>query len=338
MPNSEPIVVRVAREFKAGLLAREDVQIAEMARRWLGIEAALDGQMTALAEEIATMRATGQTVTAWKLYRMDRYKSLLAQAKIEIQRYTDAYALPMIQRSQAEYIQLGLYNAEQTMMAAAADAGIRVAFDRLPVGALEAMIGAASDGSPFRDLLAQSWPDAVDGLTQALIDGIAGGWNPRKTATAMKNGFGVGLERARVIAQDQQLRAYRTATTESYRASGVVKSYRRLASKSGRTCLACLARDGEIIPLGTEMWDHVGGHCTQIAVLIDAPPLEWQTGAEWFKSLPAAQQREMMDAENKGLYEAWRAGQFDFTRLAKVTHDDTWGRGLEVRRLKELVQ
>ena len=41
----DPAVVIASREFKRGLLLRERMQMEEMARRWLDVEAALEAQI-----------------------------------------------------------------------------------------------------------------------------------------------------------------------------------------------------------------------------------------------------------------------------------------------------
>src|SRR5690606_14899995 len=116
---------------------------------------------------------------------------------------------------------LGVAHAENAITVQ----GVTAGFNRLPVEAVELMAGLAGNGSPLRQLLAQSWPLAADGLTNELVTGMALGYNPRKVARLMAQGATGSLDRMMVIARTEQLRVYRTANVSSYRASGVVTSY-----------------------------------------------------------------------------------------------------------------
>ncbi len=331
MPSPEPAVIRIMREFKASLLRREAGTLREMLRRWLEVEASLDGRMTGLAEEIARARASGQITTQGQVLRLERYQALLAQVRREVEQY-QAWLTGRVTTWQREAGALGVEQAQEAIRAA----GVRGAFNRLPVSAAEYLAGLSADGAPVFDLLRGRaiTPEAVDGLTKALTDGVTQGWNPRKTASRMKDGLAQGLEKARVIARTEQMRVYRAASDRQYSESKVVRGKVRVAAKDSRTCLACLARDGEFMPLERPMYDHPQGRCTAAPVIIGIAPLSWQTGAQWFATLSAAQQRDMMGDR---LYEAWAKGKgFDFAALARSTQHSTWGEGLRVATMDEL--
>ncbi len=326
-----PLVVRTMQQFRAGLLRREAGQMREMARRWLEVERRLQGRMEALAEQIALDRAAGQTVTQAQVYQMQRYQALMAQVRAEVDQY-QAWAQGRVTSWQGEAGQLGVTQAQEAIRAA----GLRGTFTRLPVTATEYMAGLTADGGPLFDLLRGRalWPEAVDGLTRVLVDAVAMGWGPRKAASRMADGLAAGLQKALVIARSEQLRVYRAAAAQQYRDSGVVRAMKRMAAKDQRTCLACLAMDGEIIPLDREMYDHPCGRCTAAPVIIGAPEPQWETGAEWFKGLDPSTQRDMMGDR---LYELWARGKgFEFADLARLTHSDVWGDGLRVATLEEL--
>lgn len=326
----EPDVVRVVRAFKRDLLGREAGQIAEMTRRWRDIERLLEEAIQALAQEMRDIAAAGEAVTQGMLLRQERYRRLLVQVQREVERYT-AYAERLVTAGQREMAGLALDGAHAAIRAS----GVRGAFDRLPVSAVQNMVGLAGDGSPLFGVLQRRalTPDAVEGLTQALIRGTALGWNPRKTALAMKNGLADGLQKALVIARTEQLRVYRHATTEAYRASGVVRGFQRLAAKDARTCMACLLSDGEVFGLESELDDHPGGRCVAVPIIIGGPEMTWQTGAEWFVGLPAEKQRAMMGARH---YDAWKGGSFDLAALRRTVHSDVWGDSPRVATLAEL--
>jgi SPP1 gp7 family putative phage head morphogenesis protein len=325
---ADPLVVQAMRRFKAGLMAREAAQMQAMAARWMEVERALEEQIAALARTIADLQASGQVISRGRLLQMERYHDLLAQATSELGRY-DEYAARIIERNQNLYIQLGLDQA-----AAALDA-VGVAFNRLNPAAVEFMAGLTAQGAPLLDLLnKRALPGAAIGLTNELLKATALGWNPRKTARAMKDGLAQGLNKALQIARTEQLRVLREATRLGYQQSGVVEAYRRLASKSLRTCPACLMADGKRYELHEPLDEHVSGRCTIVPVIRGIPDDKWETGREWFEKQPESAQRSIL---GPGMYDAWRAGKFDLVDLVKAHHDDTWGDSLQTKSLKELL-
>lgn len=326
---ADPAVVVAMRAFKRDLLARETGQMAAMTRRWLQIEKTLQGDLNALLGKADEWRKDGRNPTRAMIMGEERYRSLIAQANAEATRYQH-YAEGLITSEQRYLGELGIEHAAEAIRAAGG-----VSFNILPRDAVEYMTGLCGDGSPLFSLLKERAiaPDAVSGLTDALVKGIGAGYNPTKVARQMADGLSAGLQKALVIARTEQLRVYRTANVAQYRESGVVKSFRRLATKDARTCLACLARDGELIPLGREMYDHPMGRCTSIPVLEAGPEIEVETGAQWFERQSDGKQREILGAQR---YKEWKGGVFQFSNLARVTHNDTWGDGLRVPTLQEL--
>ena len=77
------------REFKAGLLAREDAQMFEMAQQWLTVEQHLNAEIELLAQEFAQREQDGETISAAALYKMNRYKRLRSQARDETEQYAE---------------------------------------------------------------------------------------------------------------------------------------------------------------------------------------------------------------------------------------------------------
>lgn len=328
----DPVVVQVLREFREALRLREAAQMAEMALRYAQIERVLTDKMELLAVDLAAKQAAGEVVTEGALYRMERYRELHAQALLELERYSGQYALPLIEAEQAYYGEMGIRSAQMAMMAQLEAGGINIAWNRLPVEAIQNMIGMAGDGSPLARLLAKSYPAAMDGMIQQLIASTALGINPRQTARNMVNGFGMGLDRVLVLARTEQLRAFRTASTAQYRESGIVKGFRRLVTQDTRTCLACLASDGEWFDVAAELTDHPCGRCAAVAVLAVGPEVQWEKAQDWFAGLDDATQGRMLG--NK--YDAWKQGDISFSDLRRTAHSDTWGDSPRVATLAEL--
>ena len=338
----DPAVVVAMRDFKAGLLAQEAVQMQEMAARWVIIERRLEADILALAEEVAAMRQAGQAVSVGKLYRLDRYKKLLVQTNNEMLGYVK-YLDGRIAEAQARMAQLGISNAAQAIRYAAWPQVIQ-AFDVLPISAVEYMVGNAANGAPLGELLKQRMirdaegnvlPGVWDRLTTTLINGTGLGWNPRKTARVMRDDLAQGLDKALVISRTETLRVYRQASVEQYKASGVVNAQKRISARDDRVCPACLMADGEILGLDETMYDHPSGRCATIPWLDGMPEPTWESPEDWFMGQGADTQRKIL---GPGRFDAWQNNEFQLSDLVTVTHDETWGKGLTPTPLKDLVQ
>jgi SPP1 gp7 family putative phage head morphogenesis protein len=206
-------------------------------------------------------------------------------------------------------------------------------FNILHVDAIETMVGYLGNGAPLNSLLVEAYPYAWQGMSDALVEGIAQGLSPRETARKMADGMSDGLDRILRIARTEQLRAYRQATVMQYRESGVVAGYRRLVAKA-KACLACLMSDGELFRTADDLSDHPNGACTCIPILYGVEERDWLKGEQWFKSLESDRQKEIMGAD---YYRAWKSDKFKLKDLVTHSHSDIWGDAPQVKALKELV-
>lgn len=324
----DPLVIQVMRGFKADLLRSESATMREMATRWIAVERRLSGQIDALALQMTEIAREGGTVSQELLFNEVRYQRLLAQLTKELDRYSD-YAERQISGWQRQLARQGILHGEQAILVQ----GVRAGFNRLPVEAVEHMIGLAGNRSPLRALLVASWPDAAQGLTQALVNGVALGYNPRKTAREMARGSTRSLNRMMTISRTEGLRVYRQANLESYRASGVVTGYRRLAARDSRTCLACLVRDGELIDINDAMDEHPSGRCTSVPIVDGVPSPKWLVGKDWFLEQPQKTQVEVM---GQGRFDLWQTGRFDLEEMIRVIPNPVWGNSLGPIPLREL--
>lgn len=326
-------VISQMQGFKAALLAREAQQMELMAQRWLQLEGRLIDAIELLARQMAEQKANGVAVTQGQLFRLGRYQALLAQIATEWGNYAD-FAEAQIVAGQGRFAALAVDHAVQLMETQAP--GIAATFVRLPREAFEMGVGLLGDGSPLRSLLlnAATQAGAVDGLTSTLLANTALGINPRKTARAMADKLAGGLNQALTIARSEQLRIYRETSRQQWQQSGLVEGYYRLATRDDRTCPACLARDGEFIPLGVAMAEHPNGRCGQVPKVAGVAAPQWLKGPEWFKQLPAASQREML---GRARFDAYLNGDFAFSDLATVQTGGQWGGTIQVTPVRELV-
>lgn len=328
MPDAA--IVRVMSAFRRQVQNGEDAAVQRMVRGWLAVERRLQDSAELTARIILDEQRAGRPVTRYMLLRNDRFLTLLDQARVEVDRYIPE-AERIIRGQQQALASLGIEHASTAIQTIAANAQ----FNRLPTAAVQNMIGLAGDGSPLRSLLQNSYGPGADGILDEMVKGVALGKGPVAIARAVvRQGLSRSLDRMIVTNRTETLRVYRQATLDSYRESGIVVAYMRIAAKSARTCVGCLFADGRTYPLSVPFEEHVQGRCTAVPVVSGAPMPTWKTGADWFVEQPAATQREML---GPGRYDAWKANKFALHELVKVREDATWGNSVISTPLRELV-
>ena len=324
-----PAVVQAIQDHRAALLAREASAMQAQATAWLRVEQTLQAQVDALAYELANTA----TPSMGQLTRSRRYRALMEQTRAELAKYAD-YLEPRIRSGQADMITLALQHSAQAVNNVATEAGMVVNFDRLPVSAVNNMVGLAGDGSPLRAVLADASRVGPDAMAQTLVDGIALGKNPIAVARqAMRMGLGQSFTRMQAIARTEQLRVYRETSLQSYANSNVVIGYRRLSARDDRVCPACLMADGRVYRIDEGFDEHPNGRCSMIPILRNVPPTQFQTGQQWFREQPAATQRKILGA---GRYDAWQAGRASLDDMVSRDWSDDWGGSLRATRVRDL--
>lgn len=328
MSHLDPEVIRAMRRFRGLLDAREAAAMREMAAVWAQMERALAERMAELSEEIADKLSSGQTVTADLVRLSKRYNDLQRQVQAQMANYA-SWAAGRVSDEQRWMARAGIEHAAAMLPLI----GVAGGFDVMPVDALEMMVGYVADGSPLRAYFGRLYPTAVQGIMDALKLSIARGLGPRQTARALRDGMGVAARTAINSARTEPLRVYREASLQQYRTSGTVDGYLRVAAKSARTCMACLAKDGEWFPLSVAFEEHNQGRCRPIPARQGAT-YPGTRGLDWFREQPEKMQRMML---GRGRFEAWQANKFDLTDIAKLHEDAVWGNSWQERSLKELL-
>lgn len=314
----DPDVVIFLRKRKEALLASEQVRMRSLAKSWLKVEQALESQMLAVASELSK----SNMVTEALVQKNERFIKLLYQARAEVAKFNDV-AEGSITKTQKEMSKQGIQDAVKALKVTYKSAGVVMpSFNVLPVRALEIMFGFASDGSPLRNLFNRSYPEAVNGMMDALVKGLTLGHHPTDVGRQMAEEFGVGLNKALTIARTETLRSYRMGSFEQYRESGVVSGYKRLAAHDSRVCPGCLFRDGQIIDsLDGEFDEHPNGRCTAVPVVIGVPEPKWINGTKWFLGQSETTQREILGQQR---FDAWKKGA-NLQDMSKFVSSPNWG-------------
>jgi len=137
------------------------------------------------------------------------------------------------------------------------------------------------------------------------------------------DGLSDGLNHLLLVTRDQYNRAHRLAALETYRRSGVVTGYvRRCARQAGRTCVACIALDGQFYPLSEPFEEHAQGRCVPIPSVRDVNYDSLGAGRTWFEGLSEDEQIATM---GRGRWEAWKDGRLTWDTMVRRTEHPTWG-------------
>jgi SPP1 gp7 family putative phage head morphogenesis protein len=330
-----PTIYETARAFRRALLLKD----AQTAGFLLAAYGAAYGRIAAALDELLRQmeeaKARGETVGASWLARRSRLESLQDQVSLEIVQFGN-YADRTILNGQTEAVRAAEANALDLMRMGAQISDVvetGAAFNRVPFGALEQLVGFLADGSPLRELFAMNGPFAAHAAEEALVSGVAQGKNPRAIARELRDALEVPKVRALTIARTEVLRAYRGATGETIKAnSDLVEGYIRVASLSIRTCPMCWALHGTFHEASEEFATHPNCRCTQVPAVMGARP-KIKAGAMAFRDLSEEKQIEILGPKKHALY---KAGKFDLPDLVEQTRSERWGAGLRERTLQEL--
>lgn len=148
--------------------------------------------------------------------------------------------------------------------------GVAIGFNRLPVKAIETMVGMNQPGSPLTKLLSKYAETGYQEAQDALIQGIALGQNPRKIAPILRAKLGTNLNKALTISRTEVMRANRETSQAIYAAnSDVIKGWRWSSALDGRTCPSCFSKHGSEHPLSERMATHP--NCFPAGTMVSGP-------------------------------------------------------------------
>jgi len=205
----------------------------------------------------------------------------------------------------------------------------------LPKNAIYSMLGFLQEDSPLWKRIGELAPFHTQKVADALLEGIAFGYNPAKTAKLFENVMGGGLTDAMRMTRTAQLYASREANRAMYVANDdIISGWTWYSSLDSDTCMACAIEHGTIHSNDESMDSHYNCRCTSLPVVIGYND-QVQTGTDWFSNLSESEQRNMMGSS---AYEAWKEGKFDLSDMVTRRHDDVYGEMLARTPLEQLIQ
>lgn len=301
-----------ANRYRAELLASERAAASRLVRDYLQVYANLKHSLSLLTADIQAARDAGQTVGSGWLYRQARYQSLLTQITDEVSRFARSVELDItdqqrnaIAQAEAQALQLTLFAMGAAPLSA--QTALSAQWNRLPVDAIENMVGMLAPGTTLSDALNRLAPESAAAGKAALVRGVALGKGLDAIANEFRDAMGGTLDSALRTTRTAVLNAKRNAQLQSYRANPViVKAWRWIAAIGDpRTCPVCIALHGTIHPM-TELFspNHWGCRCSNAPVTAtwaelgfpDIPegrtPVE--SGVDWFARQSPEKQRTIL--------------------------------------------
>ena len=308
----QPDVIALAEQFREALLRQDAAQLGRLARAYADIAKRLGTKIELLIREIGDL----DNPTNGQIARMDRYVSLLEDTNRELTQF-QGFASVEIQQNARRVIGQGSIDATRLAAVQLGDAQLAAGFNSLPTDAIETLLGFLQPDGPLYQRLTQLAPITAGRIGDALLEGVALGYNPTKVASYVNNALGMGLTDAMRMARTANLYAYREASRATYVANpDIVEGWIWYAELDG-ACPSCVAMHGSFHTNDETLNDHHNGRCAAIPKVIGRDTPVTQSGEDWLKEQPESTQRQVL---GPGKYDAWRSG----TPLDSFTdvHDD----------------
>ena len=286
------------------------------------------------AREIAELRASGATIGEARQLAAAQAQMVARALREEIDKMT-IKLLNAIAAGEHQAVVKGLSDAQSLVQQGLP--GVAISWSAPQFSGVTRAIGALR-GKTLATILHMLSEESQLAVRRAITTGLIAGQSPRVVARDIARRTELPASKADMIARTEMLRAYREAIRQSYEEnSNIVRGYRRLASKSVRTCVMCLALDGMESPSNSIMATHPMDRCTMVPIVDRArfglKPLSTpETGAEWFDRQPEEIQWRVLGTAGLDKYTKG-ATLSDFTR---VRESRTWGPSLQRVRLSEV--
>jgi len=320
-----PTPTELARAFKAAIDRQDAAALTRLAKAYSQLYGRMQGKLDSLLLAISKLDAP----TKGQVMRLSQYKNLLTALETELTKYS-AYVEVEIRNTADAAVGMAIKQTEQFLRAA----GYTMTRS-LPKNAIYSMLGFLQEDSPLWKRIGELAPFHTQKVADALLEGIAFGYNPAKTAKLFENVMGGGLTDAMRMTRTAQLYASREANRAMYAAnSDVVTGWMWYSSLDSDTCMACAIEHGTIHSNDESMDSHYNCRCTSLPVVIGYND-QVQTGTDWFSNLSESEQRNMMGSS---AYEAWKEGKFDLSDMVTRRHDDVYGEMLARTPLEQLIQ
>lgn len=306
-----PTALELAAQYRAAVERADLAALNRLIRSYGTLTNSLKDKIDALVNAIAA-----EGMTAAQVAKSARYRELMAAVVKELKKF-ETYAEVELTTAAEAAIKLGGAHALGFMDALGATGG-----SGLPVEAIKTLLGFLDPDSPLYKRLHELAPFTAEQVGNKLLEAVAFGYNPRKTAGIILDALGQGLSSALRMARTVQLYSYREASRATYAANpDLVSGWVWAATLDDRTCVSCLSMHGTIHPISETLNDHHNGRCAMIPLTEAGNPVNVDA-KEWFDSQPEDVKRAQMGG---ALYDLYSSGKADWGQMSKERPDDVYG-------------
>lgn len=265
----------------------------------------------------------------WRMYHERRLRTLLDLAEAEYARFGDE-AARILQAEQARAVSGGAQTAQE--MAAASGISGPAFGVAINTPALERLVSSFAPGSPLRGVLDSYGTFGRKVIERELTDALIGGKSPREASRNIRRALGGDAVTARVdsLTRTELMRSFRGSLFEQFAQIGVTR-WRWSASRSTRTCIACLAMDGRTFPMSRPfMAAHPNCRCVPSIDVDD----DYGRGEDWLRRQSPERVRPMFPSADA--HAAWERGEVGLDDFRGLHRDRTWGNSIHVRSWRDV--
>jgi SPP1 gp7 family putative phage head morphogenesis protein len=272
------------KKHRKRIIDREEAAFREMLVVYEDLQRDLSRQYTEIQKLITDAAAAGEEIKGSWILKSRRLNELLAQAQEQVVRFGGRVSA-IVSREQAEAMTIAGDHTRDVVELITSNPMLG---SMLPSRAVENAVGMMGDGSPMTAYFEKTLAPAVaEKLKQEIITAAATGTDFRTIARRLEAAGDITRSRALAIARTEVNRVRRATTQQIYQENlDVIEGWEWVASKSSRTCPACLALDGSIHKLDESFPQHINCRCTMIPVIIGVARPKRTLGSEWFDEQP----------------------------------------------------
>jgi SPP1 gp7 family putative phage head morphogenesis protein len=325
-------VVDLALKFRQAVLKRDTAALMRLAVTYNNIYLDIKPRIDNLLHILTTEEA----LTKGQITRLAQYKDLIDA----IDRKTAEYNIIVKNEitSEARALMTQASKDAPRLIAAAAGGGreIQALIKVLNPDVIETLLGFLAEDSPVFKRLDVLTKGRAKGIADTILNSVAQGMNPKVLAQRLTDEFGMILTDSMRQARTIQLYSYREASRANYVANAdIVSGWQWITAHDDRVCDACLAMSDSIIHAIDEPQEaHYNCRCCVVPVTILDPNPQIPTGKDWFDNQDEATQVKIM---GQAKYDAYKAGQFEFSQLAQRVEDPIYGHMITETPLKDLI-
>lgn len=323
MPSNGTLIDN-ALDWRRQLLAGEKAQANDLIKAYTPVWERTKRDLAQLLAQIERAREAGEEVNEAWLFQADRLAQLERQIEGEVTRYTTKAAGAI---SSGQELGVGLAAGQVTQTAQLAG----VSFAALPANQVQLLVGFLADGSPVSSVLAKLGPVAAGRVREALITGVALGWNPRRMEREARDVMGQVLSHTLRVLRTESLRAFRTYNHLQWQANrDIVTGWRWISAADARTCASCWAMHGTIHSVDETLNDHPNGRCVAAPMVKGFTPSSRPTGVEMFENMRDEEKRRPGSTDLNQIlspkkYDAFMSGQVEPAQFSHQTSNAVWG-------------